>query len=242
MKKFILLFVISILSTGLLAQSLSLSDENGPISPGGTVMVVGDPMDAIISARIDVTNDGSSSINVKVFRRIVSVLPGTSNYFCWGVCFEPDVDTSLTSWPIAPGETNDLFYGDLEPLEQIGSSFITYVFYDADNMADSISVTVEFKASPEGIADNLESMVSISNAYPNPANKTAYFDYTLDEGLNNATLVVSNLLGAVVETVNVPASENRVQLNTSSMQNGLYICTLEVRKSVVMTRKLVVNH
>lgn len=242
MKKLLLFFVISVLSTALFAQSLALSDENGPISPGGTVLVVGDPMDPIITARIDVTNNGSSTIDVKVFRRIVSVIDGTSNYFCWGVCFEPVIDTSLTQYPIAPGETNDLFFGDYEPLEQIGSSFITYVFYDAANIADSVGVTVEFKASPEGINDYLESMVSFSNAYPNPANKSAYFDYVLEEGLNNAKLVVSNLLGAVVETVNVPANENRIQLNTSNMQNGLYICTLEVQNSVVMTRKLVVNH
>jgi hypothetical protein len=242
MKKFLLLFIVSIFSSGLFAQSLSLSNENGPISPGGTVMVVGDPMDEVISAQLDVTNNSSQSIDVKVFRRIVNVLPNTSNYFCWGVCFEPPIDTSLTQLAIAPGETSSQFFGDLRPMEQIGSSYITYVFYDAENMADSVSVTVHYKASPEGIEDELISRINFSNPYPNPSDKVVYFDYSWEVDLTSAKLVISNLLGAVVETVSIPANEKRIQLNTSGLQNGLYICSLEIQDNVVATRKLIVNH
>jgi hypothetical protein len=242
MKKLLLVFSISILSIGISAQSLSLSDDNGPIDSGATVMVVGDPMDAIITAQIDVTNNSSASIDVKVFRRIVSVLPNTSNYFCWGVCFEPPVDTSLIQLTIGPGETNEQFFGDMEPMEQVGSSYITYVFYDVENMADSVSVTVHFKSSPEGIGEDLLSSIDFSNAYPNPSDKVAYFDYSLQADLTNAKLVISNLLGAVVETVNIPASEQRIQINTAGLQNGLYICSLEVQNNVVATRKLIINH
>ncbi len=241
MKKILLLFVLATLSTGLFAQSLALSDDHGPIAPGSTVLVVGDPMDPTIMAHIDVTNNASSTLSVKVFRRIISVVPGTSNYFCWGACFDPSTDTSLTQLPIEPGATNSEFSGDYEPLEQIGSSIITYVFYDAENIADSVSVTVEFKASPEGIAEDLTSKISFSNPYPNPANKVAYFDYVMPVEVNQAKIVISNLLGAVVETINVPANDNRVEINTNSLQNGLYICSLEVQNSVVITRKLVVN-
>jgi hypothetical protein len=242
MKKLLLVFIISVLSTGLSAQSLSLSDDNGPIDPGATVMVVGNPMDAIITAQIDVTNNNSAALDVKVFRRIVSVLPNTSNYFCWGVCFEPTVDTSLISLNIPSGETSEQFFGDLEPMEQIGSSYITYVFYDVENMADSVSVTVHYKASPEGIEDDLISRIDFSNAYPNPSDKVAYFDYSLEADLTNAKLVISNLLGAVVETLSIPANEDRIQINTAGLQNGLYICSLEVQKNVVATRKLIINH
>ncbi len=242
MKKILLLFVVATLSTGLFAQSLALSDEHGPIAPGGTIMVVGDPMDPFIVAHIDVKNNASTALDVKVFRRIVDTLTGSKNYFCWGACFSYETDTSLTQLTIQPGETNSEFSGDYEPHEQIGSSYITYVFYDANNMADSVGVTVHFKTSPEGIAEDLTNKIDFSNAYPNPASKVAYFDYTMPTDVSQAKLVISNLLGAVVETVNVSANDNRIKLNTSNLKNGLYICSLEVQNSVVMTRKLVVNH
>jgi len=241
MKKILLLFVLATLSTGLFAQSLALSDEHGPIAPGSTILVVGDPMDPFIVAHIDVKNNASSTLNVKVFRRIVNVLPNSLNYFCWGACFGYETDTSLTQLPIEPGATSSEFSGDYEPKEEIGSSYITYVFYDAEDIADSVSVTVEFKASPEGIAEDLASKISFSNPYPNPANKVAYFDYVMPVEVNQAKVVISNLLGAVVETINVTANNNRIEINTNSLQNGLYICSLEVQNSVVITKKLVVN-
>lgn len=242
MKKIILLFVFATLSAGLLAQSLALSDEHGPIAPGSTVLVVGDPEDPTIVAHIDCKNNASTALDVKVFRRIVNVLPNTGNYFCWLACFSPTTDTSLTQITLQPGETTSEFSGDYEPKSQIGSSFITYVFYDLNNMSDSVSVTVEFKASPAGIEDELASKINFSNAYPNPANKVAYFDYAMPAEVNQAKLIVSNLLGAVVETVNITANDNRIELNTNNLKNGLYICSLEVQNSVVMTKKLVINH
>jgi len=242
MKKILLLFVLATISTGLFAQSLSLSDEHGPIAAGATILVVGDPADPTIVAHIDCKNIGSAALDVKVFRRVVNVLPGSSSYFCWGACFSPTTDTSLTQITLQPDETTSEFSGDYEPKEQVGSSFISYVFYDKNNMADSVSVTVEFKASPAGIEDELASKINFSNAYPNPANKVAYFDYAMPAEVNQAKLIVSNLLGAVVETVNITANDNRIELNTNNLKNGLYICSLEVQNSVVMTKKLVVNH
>ena len=95
---------------------------------------------------------------------------------------------------------------------------------------------------PEGIGDELLSQVAFSNAYPNPANSVAYFDYSLPAEVQEAKLVISNLLGAVVETINVAGNNNRLMVNTSNFKNGLYICSMEVQNNVVMTRKMIVNH
>ena len=243
MKKILLIMIAATLSSSLFAQNIMLSDEHGAIASGSTILVLGDPMDDEIIAELDVKNNSSSEMEIGCFRRQLNFASDSSwSQFCWVVCYAPFVDTASLTHTLAAGETISDFSGHYHSMQAIGSSRVTYVFYDVANMGDSTTVTIEYKASPAGIGEDLLSQVRISNAYPNPAKNVAYFDYTLPDGVQEATMVISNLLGAVVKTIDVANGDSRVMVNTSDLKNGLYICSMEVQNNVVMTRKMIVNH
>ncbi|MBE9492339.1 MAG: T9SS type A sorting domain-containing protein [Bacteroidetes bacterium] len=243
MKKILLLIFSVTVSVAMFSQNLSLSTEQGPIPPNGSIMVIGDPGDDQIIAHVYVTNNGTASIDVKVFRRQNVIQPNAWSQFCWWVCYSGETDTSGFFVTIDPGvtDTSD-FSGHYHPEGTPGISSVTYVFYDVNNMSDSTSVTVEYNASPAGIFDELIKAVALSNVYPNPANRVAFIDYSLPEELFKAKLAVNNLLGATIMEIDLYAAENRIKINTEELKNGIYFCSLKVNNQVISTKRLIVNH
>ncbi len=78
-----------------------------------------------------------------------------------------------------------------------------------NNTNDSVAVTVEYKASPASVSDNLTSSVSMSEVYPNPAISTANIDYSLPSGANRAEIVLTNMLGCRVGQVTLPETSGK---------------------------------
>ena len=244
MKK--LLLSIALLSFGLAAvsQNLVLSYEGNTLDPGQTLQVILDPGEEVVTAYIACTNNSSASISVKTKKLILEgdTLTGTSNYFCWGACFPPFVYNSPNAIMVDPGATNNDFYADYEPRAQIGISTITYVFFDENNPADSAAVTVEWNGSPAGVSNPLLSQVTFSEAYPNPASTVARVDYDLPAGLENAGVVITNLLGAKVMELQVNGLQGQLEIPVYDLQDGIYFYTLKTQKNLAITKKFVVRH
>lgn len=244
MKK-ILLFTLSVLIIGsVCGQSLSLLFDGEPIAPGTTVQVMGDPTDPYIQAKATVKNNSADTIEVKVKKHINAgdTLPNTMNVFCWGLCFPPNTYVSPFSILIGPDQVNDSsFYGDYFPNGVIGISRISYIFFDVNNVNDSVWFVVEYNASPSFVAEDLLARITLSDAYPNPAVAAVNFDYMLPEDTRKSTIIISNILGARVKEVPLASITGIISIPVGDLVNGIYFYTLCVNDQLLLTRKFVVN-
>jgi hypothetical protein len=244
MKKILLLALCFSFYLGISAQSFSLSYSGGPIAPGGTIQVLGNPTDMVIQAYISVTNNASVAKSVKAKKMINDgdTLAGTDNYFCWDICYTEFTYVSFGALSIEPGQTNNNFYGDYNPLNVPGISKVKYVFFDAESRNDSVAVTVEFNASPASVGDDLISAVKFANAYPNPARNSVSVDYSIPFPVNNVSVVVSNMLGSKVKEISLGDRNGKARIDVTGLMDGIYFYSLVVDNSMLLTRKFVVRH
>ncbi len=244
MKKILLLALSVTLTAGLQAQSLSLSYSGGPIQPGSTIQIMGNPMDDPIQMDIQTTNNTSVPVSVKI-RKIINAgdtISGTTNTFCWGVCYPPNIYLSPNALTIDPGATVDEFDGDYTPAGINGISTISYVFFNTADTNDAVKVTVQYNASPTGVAEKLLEKVNFSSAYPNPASKNVNFNYSLPVDFNSANLTISNILGTVVREVKINNISGSLQIPVSELSDGIYFYSLKVNEQLLLTKKMIVRH
>jgi hypothetical protein len=133
-----------IMLTGF-SQSLTLQTPEGVNIPnGGEITVCGDENSEII-CHLHVTNTSATTMNVSLHRNQIFMIDGTFSMFCWGICYGPDVNQSAFPIEIAAGATNEEdFSGNYHPGGNIGTSIISYTFYDDTNPNDSIMVIVNY--------------------------------------------------------------------------------------------------
>ncbi len=225
------------------AQSFALQDTSGvAIDAGSTITITGDPADDILQAKIYVKNKSGYSKDVKVKKTEVTVLGGTSNYFCWGACYDPSTFESPFAQTIEAGAVNEQFYGDYSPLNVAGTSTIRYTFFDAFNPDDSIAVNVAFNASPSSIDEQLAGKVIISNAYPNPAKEVVFVDYKLSGMVNDLSVQVTNMLGSRVKEIQLVELQGTARIGVAELPDGIYFYSLVADGKSVLTRKFVVKH
>lgn len=245
MKKLILLFTVLFAAGAMLAQNLSLSHPNGdPIEANSTLYYLGDP-DQVdpITARINVTNNSGAVMNVFVKKVIAEgdTVTGSGNYFCWGVCFPSWVYISQLTVAIEAGATSEEFYGDYEPKTIPGKSTIMYTWWSEANPNDSVSVTVEYNASPTGINDPVVT-AEVSKVYPNPASSYVSFDYSIPQNSGDAKIIISNILGARVMELQLSGSEGTKKVNVSDLTDGVYFYNLVTNDQLIETKKLIIRH
>jgi hypothetical protein len=70
----------------------------------------------------------------------------------------------------------------------------------------------------------------------------ARIDYDLPAGLENASVVITNLLGAKVKELTVSGLEGQLQIPVHDLQDGIYFYTLKTQKNLAITKKFVVRH
>jgi hypothetical protein len=89
---------------------------------------------------------------------------------------------------------------------------------------------------------NAESTTWLSGVYPNPANTAATIEYSLPAGAGAAVLQVYSVGGQPITSIALPASsgKNQVQLTTSQLPAGMYICALVVNGKVLDSKSLAV--
>lgn len=244
MKKILLLLIAAIVvSLAANTQSLSLSDENGQIPDNGNIYVLSDdPAVSDIVAHVYVTNNSASSVNVKVYRNQISMVSGSWSQFCWFVCFSGDTDTSATVIAIGAGQTNEEdFSGHYWPDGNPGESVVSYTFYNEDNMDDNVTVIVNYKLSLTGLGEYLAENTTFSAAYPNPADDIVSFDYDLPVEVNNAEVIITNLLGAVVYETSIAGLNGTTRIDVSNLNEGIYFATLRLDGHIANTQKVLVR-
>ena len=241
MKKIILtLSLVTMLLGVAFSQSLEIYFENELLEPDQEITIGGEASsDAIVLDAIDVKNTGSSAINVKCIRENIDIVPGTTNSFCWGLCYPPTTDTSAIAVSIDAGGIYDEFSGDYYPNGNEGASTIKYTYYEEQNPDNKISVVVIYSTTV-GVDD--PSNYELSAAYPNPANSFVKFDYNFNEMPANSKVMIYDLLGSKVKEIGINNSFGSLKINTSDLKDGIYFYSLVVNNEATKTQKLIIKH
>ncbi len=242
MKKFLLSLVLLAVASFASAQTLMFEHEGEEVQPG-RFNVVG-PINEMMEMafEMNVTNLADTDLNI-VCERVIKSSTGGSNYFCWGACLAPHIDSgsNITN----PGVPN-IFSAHYMPLDENWEAvyglelLIEYHFYDERNPEDKYIFEVYFKHSGEEVVDYNSTEV-FSNAYPNPANNVVSFDYNMPFDAQSASVAIYNMMGQEVIRQDVNVGGSRMDINVSDLTDGVYFYSLIVNNQTVKTNKLVVS-
>jgi len=227
MKKIYLIALFTMFCIGVQAQSLTATN----------IYFSGDPA-FFMEGHATITNVSSTPKDVTVQRTVNNLFPGHNSYFCWVQCYGSQTSIAPDNMTLVPGENTDIFRGDLETFGISGISIVSYCFYDANNISDSVCVEYIYDATT-GLNEAVAGKNYISKAYPNPASTTTNFYVNLAKTSKNARLKFFNMLGAEVKDVAV--LQNTVKVNVSDLKSGVYFYSLIVDGKSTTTGKLMVS-
>lgn len=245
MKKNILftcLFTLTVLLG--FSQSLALYDSTaGQLANNATLYKSGiNTADGEILQHLAVINTSVSDISVMVKKTVIDTVPGTSNLFCWGICFGPGTYVSPEPISVLAGTTNWLdFSGHYLPQGVAGASTVKYTFYADQDTTDFVCVNIIYMAFPLGTEEPDAKVASLSNAYPSPAKDQVNFNYSIPAG-SIGRIALRNVLGSTIREIALPSTSGKMTMQVADLQDGIYFYTLKVNENALMTRKMIVRH
>lgn len=248
MKKSIFTLLFLAVMGWVSAQSLQF-ELDGQALENGERVICTEALDwGEMLQEMQVRNLTDGVIDVVIEKEEIQIVEGTSNYFCWGNCYIPDV---FVSRPVALEAGVVSNQGDLSFHHQIdpemsgdpanfisGTSVVKYYAYPDGNEEDRVCVEVWFAYNAEGISEKMA--YSFGHAYPNPASSMVQFDYELSS-LANASVSVYNLLGQEVMSQQINNLQGAVTFSVADLNEGIYFCNLFVNGQTVKTEKFIVK-
>ena len=240
MKKFtlVLSLLMAVGATSMVkAQSFSFGNVDANV-------VASDPwLDA--EAHVELINTTATLKRVKVERTINYVTPGQLDLFCFGsgvtgLCYPPGTAASNGNDTILGGATDHSFKAALKPMGVYGNASIHYRFYDTSNPADSVGVDINWSITTS-IAENTMNY-GISKPINNPADGFTAFNYNLQTNEVGDQIVIFNMLGSKVRTIDVPGKQGTLVITTSDLKSGMYMVSYLSGGKVKDTSRLVVSH
>ncbi len=242
MKKLLLSAIMVFTAIFAFTQSLEIYHEGELVPNKSSIVVTGDVGAAELMIEVDVKNISNTGLDVKVSKFEVDLIPGSSNTFCWGMCFPPNTYVSPFPQTILPGATCSEFSGHYNPNANSGVSIIRYTFFDMNNPTDTVCFYTEFNAGTVGINDATSEKATVSNAYPNPASGSTSVDYVLPATASKASIKVRNLLGSLVREVKLTERAGTATIDLNGLNDGVYFYSFVVDNQTVETKRLVVSH
>jgi hypothetical protein len=242
MKKHLLAIAFLGITAAANAGNFSITDASS-VNVAGTTQTYNIVASSTDSRIFTVMNNNATQVNVKVRKTVIQQHhPSSTTWFCTDLnCYAPTTTLS-PSFAMAASGTFDLTI-DIDPYNQTGVSEVRYAIINQMNTSDTSFVTVIYNIGPAGIANNVAVKASISNPMPNPA--SAQFSMTYKLGSSStagAKLMVYNMLGAVVMETEITSAEGTVRMDVSTLDQGVYFCSLVSDGKTHATRRLVVSH
>lgn len=247
MKKLLIsVYLLSAVAIYGYAQSITLSNINGPIAPNATIIQQGTPDSVELITYLNVKNASGNSLSVFCKKVELIMLDSTEITMCWaGNCYPAATNISPYAQAISPGQINTEFVGHYTQTAfnhfKVGESVVRWVFYDRALTDDSASVTVKYTSFPLAVEETQPHQAVLSGIYPNPASGDVSCTYSLPGGAQGSILV-RNMLGASVYTHPLLSSTGKVTFSTINLSDGIYFCSLLVDGKIRQTQKLIVKH
>jgi Secretion system C-terminal sorting domain len=117
----------------------------------------------------------------------------------------------------------------------------SYSKYYRDRLLVSNAKNSESKVVAGVSIETSSEKIVISNIYPNPASQYATIDYTVQQNFNVASISFYNLLGKQIAEYDLNKSSDKLKVNVSNWESGMYMYKLTVDGRKVSTKKLLVN-
>lgn len=252
MRKIFITLSFILISFWSFSQSLSLY-KNGTLIEDGAKITINANVDATImyfmqETSVGVKNNTNDYVDVKVLKEQIDIVEGSECGFCWSQCYPPHVMVSSSSILLEENELKENeFYVEFWTNEKVGTSIVKFTFYACDDDGnfiedDKVSIEYMFNIEPVGIENYIIANSSMQNARPNPASSYTNIPYTLPMGFNgNAQIVVKNILGATVFAENINGGSDKVYVNTSELEEGVYFYSMIINNKSAYTKKLIIN-
>lgn len=241
MKKILLSLFALLLLTGISnAQVFSLSVDGELL--GDTVTVYGDPAASGIDFGCIFTNNTDNNVNIKVRRNQVSMLEGTSSYFKWNQTLAPTIDMS-EAYLINAGEStpDDFFKVYYQPYGQIGISIIEFTFFNINVENEYITLVIKFNTTSDDIDENILRNMTVSDIYPNPAKDIVSIDFDIPRDVETASVKIVNVLGSIVKEQSIERGSNKLSIDVSDLNDGIYFYSMFINEELYKTERLVVK-
>jgi hypothetical protein len=239
MKKFTLLALslFAISSLGFVnAQTFTLSN----ITPTTVTSDVWTPSES----HVHISNTTNSLKRVTIARFINYITPNQMEFFCYGattgLCYPPGTPASNGTDTILANSTDVSFKATLSPLGNYGPASIHYRIFDTDNPSDSIGVDLAWDITTS--VGEINQVYGLSKALQNPADAFTVYNYNLKSNDNTDRLVVYNMLGSQVKSMDIPGKSGALVLTTSDLKAGMYMVSYISNGKVKDTSRLVVSH
>lgn len=236
LQKKMLVIYLMFLFTIIQAQSLSVVSYDS--------IVIGDAIQSnAIYAHASVKNLSAKAIDVKVKRIDANYNALTdNNAICWGICYPPESSESSFAIEIEAGGIDSLnFTGHVYPDKDgvPASGDITYVFFNANNPSDSVSMEVHYKVL---LTSSIDEDISSRNVFvfPNPNN--GYVNLRFHEKIPH--LVSFNLysdIGKIVYKKRVNGKNEITGINLTQLKKGTYLYSITEDINVLETGKLMLH-
>lgn len=117
-----------------------------------------------------------------------------------------------------------------------------YTQFYRDLLISNSSKSTEAKVVASQVQENNFEKIKVSNIYPNPANDFAYIDYTVNGNFTSANVSFFNLLGKQLAEYPLNKNSDKLRINTSSWESGIYMYQLIIDGKKIATKKLLVRH
>lgn len=230
--------------TGLLvnAQSLSILDPVQIVN--GTVAELGTNGELV--ADWDVQNISENFIEVRAARNVISAVEGSSNYFCWGVCFgaETNISPISTNQDMNPGDVNTTFYAHYISGGTAGVTEIEYCFFNAANPSDRACQTVQYCVDAECIVsvENPTTEFELGDISPNPLSGLGSIKYSfLNNPASDSKIVIYNMIGQTIKEIKVNGKEGIILVNAQDFENGIYFYSLISNGKTQVTKRMLIS-
>ena len=162
----------------------------------------------------------------------------TSRGIAWASFYNPTTNDNSESSGTGTGS----FAVTLDGLTE-GASYYART-YATNSAGTAYGNCIRFTASGAVSINDHEIFIRNFNVYPNPASALTTFSFQV-ESSESMVLTIVNLKGQVVyhnDLGSMPQGENKIELDLSDFQNGVYNCLLTSNGTIKVTRKLVIAH
>lgn len=226
---------------------VTLQDGDGNVVNGSLVRTSALQSTDTVKLYSILNRDVRTEVNVRRYE--LWPVPGTNNFFCWGVCYLPVASGVNSTWvsqhwiDMAPGATYSDF-GAYHEANGLSGNTARYRFVwfalDDPQGPDSSWVDIEFGGAV-GLEETPSGLLSAA-VYPSPSQgQDVWFEHLFDRWEPGTDLVLYTVLGARLRSIPLQGREGRTLVHTGDLGAGVYFLNVERAGSVLGTRRLVVT-
>jgi hypothetical protein len=238
MKKIVTFFGGFFFFLGASAQQIEIYKQGEFVDVSGTIVGL-ESTEVAIEQNFTIKNVSGITLNLRVERAKIIVLPETQDRLCWGGgCYDAEVVSAADPY-ISPGDASiaddatSLLMTTHETHGIDGTAqYRYYLINEDDERLDSVDVLY---TSTVSVKENAKIQISV---YPNPAVNNV--NITVQNETGNLKFTLFNVLGEAIINTKLYEGQNTVAVD--KLTNGVYFYTIYKDGAVLETKKLVVKH